>query len=97
MVFREVNIKGSYLATRFFLPIMLKDDKSQKTIVNVTSMGAHGRTKGGSGYQSSKHALLRLTEFIGVDYGEQGVLAYCLHPGGVMTEMVWFFKPRHNL
>ncbi|KAI9762799.1 MAG: hypothetical protein M4579_000151 [Chaenotheca gracillima] len=80
-----VNMRGVYLCTRAFLPIMLKG--GDKQIVNVSSIGAHGRRPGASAYQSAKFALLRFTEFIVAEYGEQGVLAFAIHPGGVMTEL----------
>ncbi|KKY18019.1 putative short chain dehydrogenase reductase [Phaeomoniella chlamydospora] len=83
----EVNVKGVYLCTKYFLPIMLHHPNSLKTVVNVSSVGAHNIAAGGSGYQSSKLAVCRLTEFIGVEYAEQGVLAYSVHPGSVPTQM----------
>ena len=42
---------------------------------------------GGSAYQSGKLALIRFTEFINAEYGEQGLLSIAVHPGGVMTEL----------
>ena len=42
---------------------------------------------GASGYQTSKLALLRLTEFLAAEYADQGLLAYAIHPGGVLTEL----------
>ena len=84
----EVNIKGVYLTTKYFLPTMLEDDRSDKTIVNLTSAGAHSVIHGGSGYQTTKFAQLRFTEFIGAEYGDKGVLSYAVHPGTVLTEMV---------
>ena len=80
-----VNIRGPYLVTRAFLPIMLKG--GDKQIVNLSSVGAHGKRPGASAYQPSKLALCRITEFIMAEYGEAGVLAFCLHPGGVRTHL----------
>ncbi|RDW89735.1 putative NAD-P-binding protein [Coleophoma cylindrospora] len=79
----EINIRGVYWVTKAALPLMLKG--GDKTIVNVSSVGAHHLRQGGSGYQTSKFALLRFTEFIMADYCEQGVLAYAVHPGSIMT------------
>jgi NAD(P)-dependent dehydrogenase (short-subunit alcohol dehydrogenase family) len=81
----EVNIKGLFLVTKALLPLMLKG--GEKTIVNLASIGGLGMRPGASGYQTTKFAVLRLTEFIMVDYGDRGVLAYCVHPGGVPTEL----------
>ena len=81
----EVNIKGLYFVTKAFLPLMLKG--GDKTVVNLSSIGGHIVRPGGSGYQTSKFAVMRLTEHMNVDYGQQGLLAYCIHPGGVLTEL----------
>ncbi|KAL9603720.1 MAG: hypothetical protein Q9219_001039 [cf. Caloplaca sp. 3 TL-2023] len=71
--------------TRSFLPLLLKG--SGKTIVNLTSGGAHALSPGASAYQTTKLAILRLSEFTNAEYGEEGILAYSLHPGGIPTEM----------
>ena len=42
---------------------------------------------GGSAYQSGKLALIRFTEFINAEYGEQGCSSTAVHSGGVMTEL----------
>lgn len=70
---------------RLFIPLLLKSD--QKTLINITSIGAHRIMPGASGYQISKLAVLRFTEFLMADYGEQGLLAYAVHPGAVKTEV----------
>lgn len=70
----EINLRGVYWVCREFLPLMLKG--REKTIVHVSSAGAHALSDGASGYQSSKFALLRLTEYLMVDYGKDGLLAY---------------------
>ncbi|KAL9034125.1 MAG: hypothetical protein Q9180_005580 [Flavoplaca navasiana] len=81
-----INLRGTYLVTRAFLPLMLKG--GDKQIVNVGSVGAHCLVPGGSAYQPSKLAQLRFTEFICTEYGDQGVMAFCIHPGNVVTDIV---------
>jgi NAD(P)-dependent dehydrogenase (short-subunit alcohol dehydrogenase family) len=81
----EINLRGVYWVSKAFLPLMLKG--GEKTIVNVASAGAHGVGPGASGYQGSKFALLRFTEFLNGDYGEQGLLSYAVHPCGAATEL----------
>lgn len=83
----EVNIKGPYVVTRALLPLILKTQEGLKTILNVSSIGAHAIMPGASGYQMGKLALLRFGEFLNCDYGEQGVLSFGIHPGGVPTEL----------
>lgn len=81
-----VNVKGTYLVTRAILPFMLNMG-GEKIVVNLSSIAAHLTSPGGSAYQTSKLALQRFTQFIDADYGADGVLAFGLHPGGVLTDM----------
>lgn len=84
-----INVRGPYLMTRSFLPLLLKSRNPDglKTIVNVSSIGAHICRPGASAYQTNKFALLRFTEFIVSEYAAQGVVAFAVHPGGVPTEL----------
>lgn len=79
----DVNVRGAYLVTRACLPLMLRG--GDKQIVNVSSVGAHLIGPGMSAYQTSKLALLRLTEFLISEYGEEGLLAFCIHPGNIVS------------
>ncbi|RAL13038.1 SDR family oxidoreductase [Aspergillus homomorphus CBS 101889] len=81
----EVNIKGTYLAAHFFVPLLLKSQT--KTIINISSGGAHAMFPGASAYQTTKFALCRLTEFMDTEYCQQGLIAISLHPGAVKTEL----------
>ena len=81
----DINMRGVYLVTRAFLPLLLKH--GMKTILNVSSIGANLIMPGASGYQVTKLAVLRFGEFINAEYGEQGILCFGIHPGGVATEL----------
>ncbi|KAL8792032.1 MAG: hypothetical protein Q9195_005373 [Heterodermia aff. obscurata] len=81
-----VNVRGPYLITRAFLPLMLR--AGDKQIVNVSSVGAHVVNPGMSSYQPSKLALLRFTEFVSAEYSDKGVVTYSIHPGNVLTDLV---------
>lgn len=86
----EVNLKGPYLMLHAFLPLLVSTAKeTAKTVdvVNICSIGAHTVFTGASAYQLSKLAVLRLTEFVDVEYAAQGVNAVAVHPGGVPTDM----------
>ncbi|KAF3406512.1 Short chain dehydrogenase andI [Talaromyces pinophilus] len=82
----EVNVKGTYLMTRPFIPLLLQG--GEKTIVNMNSVGAHLSRPGASAYQTGKLAILRLTEFTNVEYSGQVILAFAIHPGAVDTELI---------
>lgn len=81
----EVNVKGVYLMTRSFLPLVLKSQ--DKTVIMVSSIGAHMARPGASAYQTTKQTVLRLNDFLMAEYGDQGLIAYGIHPGGVLTEL----------
>lgn len=81
----SINVKGQYLVTRAFLPLLLKGEL--KIIIGLTSIGATILLPGASAYQTAKLALLRFMEFVNTEYGDKGIVAYCVHPGGVDTEM----------
>ncbi|ORY59509.1 NAD-P-binding protein [Pseudomassariella vexata] len=81
----EVNVKGTYLCARHFLPLILRSDS--KTIVNVTSSGANVVARGCSAYETSKVAVTRFTEFLVEEYGSQGLVAHAFDPGSVDTDM----------
>ncbi|OCT48095.1 Oxidoreductase UcpA [Cladophialophora carrionii] len=85
----DINIRGQYLLWKAMIPLMLANESSLKTIVNVSSIAAHVCSPGASAYQTTKFALLRLTDFLNVEYGDQGLIAYCMHPGSVPTELSW--------
>jgi NAD(P)-dependent dehydrogenase (short-subunit alcohol dehydrogenase family) len=82
----NVNLRGPYLVTRAFLPLLLKG--GDKTLVATSSVGAHLTNQGMSAYQTSKLAVLRLMEFVQAEYAEKGILAFAIHPGNVVTDIV---------
>ena len=83
----EVNLGGTFNVVRHFLPPLLSKDVGLKTMINVSSIGALRVRKGASSYRTTKLALLRWTEFLNADFGDQGLLAYCVHPGAILTEL----------
>ncbi|KAI1503712.1 hypothetical protein F5X99DRAFT_88427 [Biscogniauxia marginata] len=82
----DVNLLGPYLVMRASIPLMLEG--GDKTFITVSSVGAHCRSPSLSAYQISKLAVLRLNEFVVEEYGDKGVLAYCIHPGNIPTDIV---------
>ncbi|TQS32593.1 hypothetical protein Golomagni_07085 [Golovinomyces magnicellulatus] len=81
----NINIKGLYLVSRALIPFVLAS--KLRTIVNVSSIAALCLSPGASSYQTTKLAVLKLTEYMDLEYGSQGLLAYAIHPGAVATEL----------
>jgi NAD(P)-dependent dehydrogenase (short-subunit alcohol dehydrogenase family) len=86
----EVNIRGTYLCARFFMPLLLKSEsQTGPCLVAVTSMGAQMTTHGASAYQTTKFATCRLVQFLDAEYGgdKGNLVTMAFHPGGVKTEL----------
>ncbi|KAK0716256.1 short chain dehydrogenase reductase [Lasiosphaeris hirsuta] len=81
----DVNFWGTYRVTKAFLPLMLEG--GDKTVIFTTSVGAHVVIPHLGAYNIGKFALCRLAEYVDVEYGEQGVLCYSYHPGGIITDL----------
>lgn len=82
----DINVRGVYLVTRALLPLVLKNGGGQ--FVNVSSVGAFLQFPTLSAYQPSKMAVIRFTEHVQSSYGDQGVVAFSVHPGGVATTIM---------
>ncbi|KAI1073631.1 NAD(P)-binding protein [Whalleya microplaca] len=82
----QVNLMGPFLVARAFIPLLLEG--VDKTIITVSSAGAHSLTPGLSAYQTSKLAATRFTQFVSAEYGDKGILSYCIHPGNIPTAVV---------
>lgn len=90
----EVNMKGAYLVARFAIPYLIESARkySEKGstgghLILISSVGAQLLMPGASDYQTSKHAINRLCEFINVDHEEDGIKCFAIHPGGVATTL----------
>jgi NAD(P)-dependent dehydrogenase (short-subunit alcohol dehydrogenase family) len=90
----EVNVRGAYHVLRFTLPYLIQsannraaEGRSGGHLILLSSIGAQLLMPGASDYQTSKHAINRLCEFVQVDHGDDGVKCFALHPGGVSTEL----------
>jgi len=88
----EVNLKGTFLISRAALPLLLNGQ--HKTMIVITSAGGLTTTNGASAYQGSKTAQIRFNDFLMKEYGDQGLIAYAVHPGGVKTEIA-YAMPEH--
>lgn len=93
----EVNLKGPYLITKYFFPLLLGHDESLKTMININSVASHNLRPMASAYGTSKLAVLRFTEFLLVEAASRGLVAYSIHPGGVLTELAEKGMPRDTL
>jgi len=90
----EVNMRGAYHVIRFSMPYLVKSAEKWATkglsgghLILISSVGAQLLIPTASDYQTSKHAINRLCEFVNVDHGQDGIKCFAVHPGGVATEL----------
>jgi NAD(P)-dependent dehydrogenase (short-subunit alcohol dehydrogenase family) len=90
----QVNVQGAYHVIRFTMPHLVASAKLREAqgrsgghLILMSSIGAQLLMLGASDYQTSKHAINRLCEFVQVDHGDEGIKCFSLHPGGVSTEL----------
>jgi NAD(P)-dependent dehydrogenase (short-subunit alcohol dehydrogenase family) len=86
----DVNVHGLLNMTRTFLPALLASHANAgglATIINVASSGALSARAGSANYRSSKLAILRWTEILQLDHKEAGLVAFCVNPGAIKTQM----------
>ena len=90
----EVNVRGAYHVIRFTLPHLVRSAKNRAAegssgghLILLSSIGAQLLMPGASDYQTSKHAINRLCEFVQTDHEDDGIKCFAIHPGGVATEL----------
>ncbi|KAI2612603.1 NAD(P)-binding protein [Hypoxylon fragiforme] len=88
---KEVNVKGVFLCSKYFMPLVLAGEV--KTNIIVSSIGAIDTQFGASSYQSTKFAVCRMAEFIAVEYHDKGLVCFAVHPGGLKTELAVGMPP----
>jgi NAD(P)-dependent dehydrogenase (short-subunit alcohol dehydrogenase family) len=86
----EVNVHGLFNMARTFLPMQLSTRASTNgscIMINVSSSGALSIRPGSGSYRSSKLAILRWTESLQLEYGDKGLLTFCVNPGAIKTKI----------
>jgi NAD(P)-dependent dehydrogenase (short-subunit alcohol dehydrogenase family) len=90
----EVNLKGTYYVIRYAIPYLIESAKKHSAsgssgghLILISSIGAQFVRPGASDYQTTKHAINRLCEFVNADHGEDGVKCFAIHPGGIPTAL----------
>lgn len=90
----EVNVRAAYHVIRFCVPHLITSAKTGTGngstgghLILLSSVGAQLLSPTASDYQTSKHAINRLCEFVNLDHGTDGIKCFAIHPGGVATEL----------
>ena len=81
----DVNLKGTFLTCKTFLPAMI--EARYGVIVNISSMSGVTAAKDRAAYAASKAGVVLLSRSLAVDHGPDGVRVNCICPGLIDTSM----------
>ena len=79
------NLRGAFVATQAVLKGMMK--RRHGRIINVTSVVGLTGNKGQANYSASKAGLIGFTKSVAKEYAARGILANCVAPGFIETDM----------
>ena len=79
--FLAIDLVGPFLFTRAAVPALLR--RGGGAIVNIASMVALVGFRYAAAYSAAKGGLISLTRATAADYGDAGIRANCLCPGGM--------------
>jgi NAD(P)-dependent dehydrogenase (short-subunit alcohol dehydrogenase family) len=80
-----VNVTGTFLATRAFLPAML--ERGRGRVIHLASVAGLAGAKYIAAYAASKHAVVGFTRSVAAEAAPRGVTVNALCPGYVDTGM----------
>lgn len=81
----QANLTAAFLTTRLVLKGMMK--RRAGRIINITSVVGLIGNKGQSNYAASKAGLIGFTKSVAKEYASRGILANCVAPGFIETDM----------
>jgi NAD(P)-dependent dehydrogenase (short-subunit alcohol dehydrogenase family) len=84
-----INLTGTFLMCRAAIPHLLR---SRGAIVNLSSTAALRAHAWTAAYSASKGGVLALTYELAIEYGQQGLRANAVCPGGISTPIHDAFK-----
>ena len=80
-----VNVRGTFLMTKAFLPDMISRKKGK--IINVSSMWGQTGASCEVHYSASKAAVIGFTKALAKEVGLSGICVNCVCPGVIDTDM----------
>ncbi len=81
----DANLKGAFHTSKAVIKGMMK--RRSGRIINITSIVGLIGNKGQANYAASKAGLIGFTKSVAKEYASRGVLANCVAPGFIDTDM----------
>ena len=82
----DINLKGTFLACRFVLPIMI--EQGGGAILNIASVEGLEAQEFTAAYNASKGGVVLLTKNMAIDYARKNIRVNALCPGFIRTPLV---------
>lgn len=79
------NLKPVFLLSKFAAKVMMRQKSGR--IINITSVVGHTGNAGQSMYSATKAAITGLTKSVAQELAGAGILANCVAPGFIETDM----------
>ena len=80
-----VDVKGTYLVSKAFLPGMI--EQNHGSIVNISSVSGMAGDRAMVAYNSAKGAILNMTRAMAIDYGKHNIRVNVVAPGPTNTPL----------
>ena len=87
----DVNLKGTFLCTRFALNMMRKQRSGR--IINISSIVGLQGYEGQAVYSASKAAVIGFTRSVAKELGRYGITVNAIAPGLIETDLIKDIKP----
>ena len=81
----NVDVKGTFLISKAFLPIMIEQDHG--SIVNISSVSGMAGDRAMVAYNAAKGAIINMTRAMAIDYGKNNIRVNVVAPGPTNTPL----------
>jgi NAD(P)-dependent dehydrogenase (short-subunit alcohol dehydrogenase family) len=90
----DVNLKGTFLCSKFALPYL---KKTEGVIVNIASCDGLVAEQESVAYCASKGGVVLLTKAMALDHAKERIRVNCVCPGAIMTSMLEQDTPKSGI
>ena len=81
----DVDVKGTFLVSKAFLPTMIGQDHG--SIVNISSVSGMAGDRAMVAYNAAKGAIINMTRAMAIDYGKNNIRVNVVAPGPTNTPL----------